>query len=30
LLFGLDPLVAAVMPPLLFVTGALLLLRRVG
>lgn len=30
LLFGLDALVAAVMPPLLFLLGALLLLRRVG
>lgn len=30
LLFGLDALVAAVMPPLLFILGALLLLRRVG
>jgi lipopolysaccharide export system permease protein len=30
LLFGLNPLVAAVMPPTLFVLGALLLLRRVG
>ncbi len=30
LLFGLDALVAALMPPLLFLLGALLLLRRVG
>lgn len=30
LLFGLDALVAAMMPPLLFLLGALLLLRRVG
>jgi lipopolysaccharide export system permease protein len=30
LLFGLDPLVAAAMPPLLFMLGALALLRRVG
>jgi lipopolysaccharide export system permease protein len=30
LLFGLSPLVAAVMPPALFLLGALALLRRVG
>lgn len=30
LLFGLNALVAAVLPPLLFVLGALVLLRRVG
>lgn len=30
LLFGLNPFLAAVAPPLIFVTGALLLLRRVG
>lgn len=30
LLFGLDPLVAAIAPPLLFISGALALLRRVG
>ena len=30
LLFGMNPFVAAIAPPLLFVSGALLLLRRVG
>jgi lipopolysaccharide export system permease protein len=30
LLYGLDPLVAALVPPLLFLTGATLVLRRVG
>ncbi len=30
LLFGLNPLVAAAAPPLLFILGALLLLRRIG
>jgi lipopolysaccharide export system permease protein len=30
LLFGLSPVLAALTPPILFVAGALLLLRRVG
>lgn len=30
LLFGLNPFIAAIAPPLLFVSGALVLLRRVG
>ncbi len=30
LLYGLNPAVAAALPPLLFVAGAMLLLRRVG
>jgi lipopolysaccharide export system permease protein len=30
LLFGLDPLVAAAMPPAIFLVGAMVLLRRVG
>ncbi|MFD2111796.1 LPS export ABC transporter permease LptG [Thiorhodococcus fuscus] len=30
LLFGMNPFLAAIAPPLLFISGALLLLRRVG